>query len=159
MTLCAPETALAHQATFNSRRADYGDVLRNFIDIGLAVTPTAYAAAHQVRLEFSNQLAMLFAGIDLMLIPATIWRIPSLSRWSELADGDNAEFIRFTGPYDMTGSPTITVPAGFDQDGLPLVVQFVGPHLSEGLLVRVGSAFQRATDWHERRPSMEGQTD
>jgi amidase len=52
----------------------------------------------------------------------------------------------------MSGSPTITLPAGFDSRGLPIGVQLVGRHLSEDLLLRAGHAFQQATDWHMRHP-------
>ncbi|KQV41341.1 amidase [Rhizobium sp. Root1204] len=154
MAICGPETALAHSTIFPERKNEYGDVLRGFIEMGLGVSAAELTAAHQTRLAFANEIAMLFDNVNLLLIPTTIWRVPSLDRWSELADGDNAEFIRFTGPFDITGSPTITIPAGFDDSGLPLTVQLVGPALSEGLLVRAGSAFQRATDWHERRPPL-----
>jgi amidase len=55
----------------------------------------------------------------------------------------------------MSGHPTITLPAGFTREGLPLGVRLVGAHLREDLLVRAGRAFQNATDWHARRPPVE----
>ncbi len=152
LPICAPETAAAHDATFPARRADYGENLAALIDMAESYTTRDGARAHQTRLEFSARLAALFHQVDLLLIPATIWRVPELARWADYAEGDNSEFIRFTGPYDMSGSPTITMPGGFDQDGLPLAVQLVAPHLCEGRLVRAGSAFQKATDWHLHQP-------
>jgi amidase len=68
--------------------------------------------------------------------------------------GFMGELVRFTVPFDLTGSPTITLPCGFSADGLPLSFQLVGPHLSEDLLCRAGHAFQQATDWHRRHPPL-----
>ncbi|KQV36999.1 amidase [Rhizobium sp. Root1204] len=152
MAICSSETALAHSETYPSRKSEYGDVLAELIETGHRTLATEVAAAHQVRLAFNNHLTSVFSSVDLMLIPATIWRVPSLSRWDELAAGDNADFIRYTGPFDMSGSPTITMPGGFDADGLPIAIQLVGPNLSEGLLVRAGAAFQNATSWHAQHP-------
>ena len=64
--------------------------------------------------------------------------------------------LRFTAPFDFSGSPTLTLPNGLDSAGMPLSMQFVGPHLSEDVLVRAGHAFQLATTGTGRsRPSPE----
>ena len=59
---------------------------------------------------------------------------------------------RYTVPYDYAGIPTINLPCGLDHDGLPVSLQFAGHHLSEPLLVQVGSAFEAATEWHDLHP-------
>ena len=60
--------------------------------------------------------------------------------------------LLFTAPFDFSGSPTITLPAGFASSGVPIGFQLVGRHLDEALLLRAGHTFQKATDWHLRRP-------
>ena len=62
--------------------------------------------------------------------------------------------LRFSCPFDMTGSPTITLPGGFTESGGPVAFQFVGRHFDEARLVAAGDAFQRVTDWHCRHPSL-----
>jgi amidase len=54
----------------------------------------------------------------------------------------------------MTGHPTITLPGGASADGLPIAFQLVAADLDEATLVRAGAAFQRATPWHRRHPSL-----
>jgi amidase len=54
----------------------------------------------------------------------------------------------------VTGQPTLTFPAGFSADGLPIALQLVTPELGEAMLLRAGAAFQNATDWHRRHPDM-----
>ncbi len=59
---------------------------------------------------------------------------------------------RFTAPFDMAGSPTLTLPGGFSGEGLPIGFQLVADHLCESKLVRAGRAFQHITDWHRKHP-------
>ena len=61
-------------------------------------------------------------------------------------------FQRYTVPFDFNGTPTITLPCGFNGEGLPLALQFAGKHLAEPLLCRVGHAYEQATEWHEMHP-------
>lgn len=154
LPLCAPETALAHDPYYPARKSDYGETLAALIDMAAGYSSKDVAAARQQGQAFSAQLSRIFENVDLILIPTTIWRVPVLERWAEYAEGENADFIRFAGPFDISGSPTITFPGGFDADGMPLAVQLVGPALSESRLVRAAAAFQQATDWHLRRPPL-----
>jgi len=65
-----------------------------------------------------------------------------------------AALIRYTAPFDLSGHPTLTVPAGCTAKGLPVAAQFVGRHLGEADITRIGRAFQRVTDWHRRHPAL-----
>ncbi len=62
--------------------------------------------------------------------------------------------MTFTQPFNFSGSPTLSVPCGFSADGLPLSVQFVGRRLSEAVLCRVGYAYEQATAWHLKHPTV-----
>ncbi len=68
--------------------------------------------------------------------------------------GDDFVWGRFTVPFNFNGAPTLSLPCGRNQDGLPLGIQFVGKHLSEPLLIRAGYAFEQATEWHKLRPDV-----
>jgi len=57
-------------------------------------------------------------------------------------------------PFDVSGSPTLTLPCGYRDGRTPIGLQLVARHLEEGLLVRAGDAFQRATEWHQRNPPL-----
>jgi amidase len=96
-------------------------------------------------------------GVDLLLTPVIPFAVPSLAQLADLRTQPDyrLKLMRYTAPFDMSGHPTITLPAGFTRERLPLGVQLVGAHLREELLVRAGRAFQNATDWHARRPPVE----
>jgi len=62
--------------------------------------------------------------------------------------------LQFTAPFDFSGHPTITLPGGFNDDGLPIAFQLVARDLDEAVLCRAGYAYQSTTDWHKRRPAL-----
>jgi amidase len=90
-----------------------------------------------------------------LLIPVWPTPIPSAAEWVEMAQRDIAELLRYAGPFNLTGMPALTMNGGFDRRGVPIGFQLVGKHLSEGLLLRVGHAFQSITDWHTRHPPLD----
>jgi len=152
---CSVETAIAHRETYPVRAAEYGPALAQLIDQGRAMTGMELAEIYHERLDFSGRLAALFEEVELLLMPTMPVPVPNLSRMAEYgADPDVLlRILRFTAPFDFSGSPTITLPSGIDRLGIPLSMQLIGRHLSEDLLCRAGHAFQQVTDWHTRRPA------
>ncbi len=151
---CAAETALVHKETYPSRKSEYGATLAAFLDLGLGTSALTLADAAVERDKFKGRLARLFTSVDLVLIPAMFMGGPTFAQMtlSEASTIDN--LLKFTSPLDMSGSPTITMPCGFTDGGLPVGFQLVGPHLGEDVLLRAGHAYQQATDWHTRHPSV-----
>jgi amidase len=154
IAMCSVETAAAHADTYPARRLEYGPDLATLIDQGLATKGTEIARINLERLRFSRKLSELFESVDVLLIPTMPVPIPSLDLMKAYGEDPNVllGILRFTAPFNFSGSPTLTLPNGFDAAGMPLSMQLVGPHLSEDVLVRAGHAFQVATDWHRRRP-------
>ncbi|MFN7642602.1 MAG: amidase [Burkholderiales bacterium] len=154
--ICAAEAALAHESTFPSRRDDYGPMLAGLLDGGRALSAVDYQRALRVRADFTGRMNALMTGVDLLLMPAMPVAGASLERITDLRrDPDHRIWLqRFSAPSDMTGQPTITLPAGITPAGLPVAVQLVAAGLREDLLVRAGRAVQGATDWHQRRPQV-----
>ncbi len=151
---CGVEAAVAHAATFPARRGEYGPVLAALLDVGLALSATDYQRILLARADFTGRMHALMQRVDLLLTPVIPFVTPSLAELAAVRaqPGYRSQLMRYTAPFDMSGHPTITLPAGFTRDQLPLGVQLVAAHLREDLLVRAGRAFQRETDWHTRRP-------
>lgn len=151
---CSVETAIAHRDTYPARSAEYGPDLAALIDQGWQMTALELGEIFHERLSFSGALAAVFEEVDLLLVPTMPVPVPSLTRMSEYGQDPNVllRILRFTAPFDFSGSPTITLPSGIDRAGIPLSLQLVGRHVSEDLLCRAGHAFQQVTDWHTRRP-------
>lgn len=151
---CAVEAAVAHAPTYPARKDDYGPVLATVIEAGRALSGTDYQRILLRRLNLRGRVAALFKTIDLLLTPVHPFAPLTLATISTL--GEQPELIaklqRYTCPFDLTGHPTITLPGGFSDAGLPIGFQLVAPHVSEETLVRAGAAFQDVTSWHRRRP-------
>ena len=154
--LCAAEAAAAHLETYPSRSEEYGPWFRGWLELGTKYTAVEYASANYQRLACNAIVSRVFADIDVLVCPNMT--IPAFPVTPEELYGPMAEeewtWGRFTMPFDFNGTPTITLPCGLNDEGVPLSIQFVGKHLSEPLLVRIGDAFERATEWHNLRPNI-----
>lgn len=153
---CAVETAIAHLDTFPARAADYGPALRDLIAGGRALPALALGRINQARAAFTGGLTALFDEVDILVAPTLAVSTPTMQGMAEILGGaaGGVEPLRFTAPFNMSGSPSLTVAAGFTPGGMPVGVQLIGRHLEEGLLLRAGDAFQRVTDWHTRHPNL-----
>jgi amidase len=156
MAHCAIETAVAHEATYPARKSEYGPALAGLIDLGRSQTGLDYQKILLRRLDFRGRLRALFETIDLLLIPAQAFASPTTAAMATLGEDPAmiASLLRYTCPFDASGSPTITLPCGFTDAGTPVAFQFVAPHFREETLFRAGYAYQGATDWHRRHPTL-----
>ena len=151
--MCSVETAIAHKETYPARAAEYGPDLKQLIDQGHSLTGLEVGEIMHERLRFCGGLASLFRDVDLLLVPAMPMPIPTLAQMASYGEDPSVlhGILRFTAPFDFSGSPTITMPNGIDKRGMPLAFQLVGRHVSEDVLVRAGHAYQSVTDWHMQR--------
>jgi len=147
------ETVLVHESTFPARQDEYGPALRAQLEDGAQVSGLAHARAELGRRRFSAELASRFERLDLIACPGFQTPAPLLSALPHHVDDPSwQKLIKFTAPYDYSGSPTLSLPSGFSREGLPLSLQLVARHREEALLFRAGHAFEQATDWHTRHP-------
>ncbi|QOG17781.1 MULTISPECIES: amidase [Bradyrhizobium] len=153
---CAIEAAVAHEATYPARKVEYGPILAAVIEAGRALSALDYQKILLRRLALRGRVVALFETIDVLLIPVHPLPPVTLAMISTLGERPDliAKLQRYTCPFDMTGHPTITLPGGVSADGMPIAFQLVAAHLDEAVLVRSGAAFQRATSWHHRHPSL-----
>lgn len=154
--ICAVEAAVAHEATYPKRGAAYGPILAWVLDAGRARSGMAYQHALLERAMFRGRWAAATQGVDMVLMPAqpmmplTLETISALGTQPDLV----AALQRFTCPFNLTGSPSLTFPGGAASSGLPIGVQLVGHDLDEAGLFRAVGAYQLATAWHRRHPQL-----
>jgi amidase len=158
----AAEAGLSHAHDFPARADRYGPVplalLRAAAGLDASTVTRGYLARDRVRARVSA----LFDEIDLLLLPVLPRTLPT---WDEMQPpGENetaaAEalrpLLRYTHVVNLAGLPAAAFPAGFTNGAVPLGLQLVGGPFDEVAVVRAVAAFQRATDFHERRPSSSG---
>jgi amidase len=156
IAMCAIETAVAHSETYPARADEYGADLAQLIDEGHATTGMQAAQGQHLRVAFTNALAAMLGSVDCMICPTMTTRTPRLSDMDDYGSDPEVllSIMRYTAPFDFSGSPTITLPNGLDTDGMPLSMQLVGQHLSEATIIRAAAAYQSITDWHRRQPDI-----
>lgn len=156
--ICAVECALAHEKTYPSRKAEYGASLAGLIESGRALDAFSLARAELGRLAFRGQIDALFTAnkLDGFLIPAIPKASISLEELKEIvADpAKTGALIIFTAPIDVSGSPSLTLPGGFSEGGVPMGFQIVGKNFGEAEILRAGYGFQSLTDYHKKRPAI-----
>ena len=59
-----------------------------------------------------------------------------------------------TGPFNIFGLPAVSIPCGFSKDGLPIGLMIAGPRFSEGKVLALANAYEKATEWHTKRPTL-----
>jgi amidase len=150
--LFGAEIALAHAEYFPAQADRYGPWLRGTLEHSRGGDALALAKGHIARERYRGKLRRLFGEVDFVLVPALGRLLP---RWDEIDDLALQEITRFTSPFNIAGSPTISLPAGFTGGGLPIGIQLAGSWLAEPALIRAGHAFQQATDFHQRHPDLE----
>ncbi len=127
--------------------------LRAAVDI----KATQYLKAMRIRRLIQEKLDSLLANCDILAAPARLGPAPPIDQPLDRPTASAAPISPAPGlgalipAGNLAGLPAISLPCGF-ASGLPVAIQLVGPPNSENLLVHVGKAFQRATDWHRRRP-------
>ncbi len=156
--LMMAEIRVAHAETYPRHADRYGPALARMLAGGDALSGIDVARAVQGRTVWNGRLRRLFDGIDMLLVPPAPGPTPSCEELDAM-QGDAGALMdrisRYTMPFNVSGSPTLSLPCGFDRNGMPLGLQLVGPHLSEALLCRAGHAFQQATDFHTAHPVLE----
>jgi amidase len=153
LPLCAVECALAHEGLFPERAEEYGPELRQLLETGRGLAAVELARILQARRRFTASIDELFTEIDLLLCPTL--GIPVPPRKPDTQDVQAVALLtRFTAPFDFSGNPTLSLPCGFSDDGMPLSLQLVARRSEEATLYAAGAVFESATEWHRRHPEL-----
>jgi len=91
--------------------------------------------------------------VDAIVMPTAVC---GALEYAELEDGALSKLMgrMFTSYWDAVGNPALVVPMGFTAPGLPLSLQIAGRAFDEATILRIGDAYQRATDFHLRTPEL-----
>ncbi len=145
------EAYAVHETWLRERPQDYGALARSRIMAGAFVRAADYINATRVRRKLTSEFHALFDRIDVALTAS------SMDPACRIDDPQAVEYTygrQARAPFNVTGSPAVSVPIGFSRAGLPLAMQLVGKPFSEALLYRVAHAYEQACGWHERHPSL-----
>jgi aspartyl-tRNA(Asn)/glutamyl-tRNA(Gln) amidotransferase subunit A len=154
----AVEAAAFHKRWMIERPQDYGPQVLMRLQNGLAIPGVSYLEAMRWRGPALSAHLAAVAGVDAVIAPVAPVAAPTIAE-SDVGNSPNAEAViqrltRFTRPINYLGLPSLAIPVGFTHSGLPVGMQLIGRSFDEAMLLRIGAAFQRATDFHDRRPEL-----
>lgn len=155
LATCAVDALVRHHEWFPARASDYGPVFRSLLEYGQGVGAETYARGQQMRQITTALLERAFTAVDVILCPAA--PSPAVARRDFAPDAVAppeaiASLVRYAAPTNFSGHPSLTVPNGFTEAGLPTAMQFIGRMGDEATLFKVAAAYEAATGWHRRRP-------
>ncbi|MDF3339363.1 amidase [Mycolicibacterium septicum] len=136
------------------RRVDPG--LRRTAKTGTTFTASDYLDATAVRMKLGELMGRFHQTYDVLVTPTL--PLTAFAVGQDVPDGstspDWTSWTPYTYPFNLTQQPALSVPCGFSSGGLPIGLQIVGPRHADALVLRVGQAYQGATDWHRRVPAL-----
>jgi amidase len=144
--LTGADALVAHAEFYPARANDYGP-FRELLDYATSHGAGDYAKAHALREEFAFRFNDLFEQMDILVCPTMPVTAPLMDAKGNALLQEGYVRTRYTYPYNFSRNPTLSLPCGFDRDGLPISLQLVGRHFDEAGLCRVGHAYEQATSW------------
>ena len=112
-----------------------------------------YLKAQQVRRLIADDFKSAYEKCDVIIGPTA----PSAAfRIGAKTDDPVQMYLNdiFTVAANLTGAPAMSIPCGFDANGLPIGLQIQGDYFAEARILNVAHQFQQATDWHRRAPEV-----
>lgn len=150
-TLISRSEAFAfHEETLKATPELYGELARQRIMMGAFVRACDYVNALRERGRLIAEIATVFESVDVLICPTMPGVAPKLGDLGNMMSRSRPSFTRV---FNLTGSPALSVCSGFSAVGLPLAMQIVGRPFQDDLVLRVGSAFEKATAFRDLRPA------
>jgi aspartyl-tRNA(Asn)/glutamyl-tRNA(Gln) amidotransferase subunit A len=157
--IISAEASALHGQWLRTRPQEYSAQVRARLEQGFAIPATAYIDSLRLRgmalRTFSEQV---FSKVDVLHAPVAAFAAPTIAE-TDAGGGPKmtallAQFTRLTRPGNFLGVPALSLQAGFTRAGLPVGMQLLGRPFDEATLFALGHAFQGATDYHGKSPSI-----
>jgi len=147
--IIAAEAYAIHREYIEDERLDIDPWVRKRILGGKSIGAADYIDDIAAQRRAGASFAHWMRDRDALLTPTLPITAPPLAE----VDEATTPLATWTRAANYLGACALSLPAGFSADGLPIGVQLIGARFAEATLIRIGRAFQKATDWHRRRPA------
>ena len=139
-----------HQANLIARPKDFGADFRSRVLPSVLFTSNDYVQATRARRRMQLEMRPLYERFD-AFVTAGMGEAPRLADYRSISFWQKPNLLT---PWNVTGQPVVALPNGFGRNGLPLGMQILGRPFGETTILRVGHAYEKATEWHARRPAL-----
>jgi len=151
MIIMLAEAYAVHEPWLRTRFNDYGKCFRDRVVPGAFIASADYIAATRHRHELQEKLARVMTDVDLLILPTTPGPAPLIK---DVGSYGLFEIPNFTMPFNVAGTPALSLCNGYSVGGLPLSLQIIGRPFEDATVLRAGHAYENATPWKERRPQL-----
>jgi aspartyl-tRNA(Asn)/glutamyl-tRNA(Gln) amidotransferase subunit A len=149
--ILAAESYAIHESWLKTRPQDYGARGRERLLAGASLTAAHYLQATRFRHALKEHTLAAFRGLDVAITASSM---DPACRIDDSAALSTNYWRQARMPFNVTGQPGLVIPAGFATNGLPLSLQIVGQPFGEALCYRVAQAYEAATGWTKRHPTL-----
>ncbi len=131
------------------------------IEQGLSLSAHMVYEASVIRSRWHAHAAHLFDRYDALVLPsAQVWPFPAEWRWPQTINGHPMDtyhrWMEVVVPASLIGLPSLSVPVGFSDTGLPMGMQIIGRAGDDARVLAIGQAWHRATGWPQKRAPLAG---
>jgi aspartyl-tRNA(Asn)/glutamyl-tRNA(Gln) amidotransferase subunit A len=151
-TMTQSDGAAVHRDRLREHPEMFGEDIRRRLEEGAKTTSTEYILARRTQAEVKKRFEQFFESCDFLITPTTPIAAPTIEGHDAVEQA--GRLTRFTAPFNLTGLPALSLPCGFTKDGLPIGLQIVSRAWADAKVLNVGYAFEQATEWHNRLPSV-----
>jgi len=150
------QAAHGHSNISSAQEHEFGTDLIEVIHAGRAVNGVAYCEAERTRRRFIRRLASILRTVDAIILPVVPRTdITELSLENTvLREEIFGTVLRLNASINMGGNPSLALPCGFSDSGLPIGFQIVGRLFGDEILLALGECYQSTTKWHLRLTSV-----
>jgi aspartyl-tRNA(Asn)/glutamyl-tRNA(Gln) amidotransferase subunit A len=146
--LCSEAWSI-HAPWLRSRPGDYGQLARRRLLPGAFMAAGDYVGAQRRRAQVIAAVEDALRDVDVLLCGSSM---DPASQIEDAAETQRTYPRQARTPFNVTGHPALAMMSGLASNGLPVSVQFVGRYFDDATVLRVASAYERATHWHKRKP-------
>jgi aspartyl-tRNA(Asn)/glutamyl-tRNA(Gln) amidotransferase subunit A len=157
MSILSVEWSNLHRKLFeeNFKELDHNNKIR-FLT-GSIIPAQFYYKAQKIRTALRQQILEALEKVDVLVLPTGPVTAPLVESSPGIQSKEHALTglagrISFTGPFNLAGTPALSVPCGFSSSGMPMGLQIVGRPFAEETVLKVAYAYEQNTDWRSRRP-------
>ena len=154
-TLLAVEPANNHAGWVRQNLQDYGHDDRILLLTGSVMPANYYYKAQKLRELIRRQVLEALGKYDALVFPTSGKTAQAVEDDPPVTSKDKSSRLPFlfTRLFNLASCPAMSVPCGFDDNGMPVGLQIGGLPFSEETLFRIGHSYEQATDWHTRLPT------
>ena len=146
------EAAVVHRERLAARPEDISEDVRRLLDVGGLLSATDLVTALRGRRFVTDAFARLFGAVDVLVTPSTPAGAPEAGEPLMTTEDIRPGLIRLVGPFNFTGLPALSVPAGFDAFGMPLGAQLVGGPGHDFAVLRLAAWLEASGAIETRQP-------